>query len=244
MSDFLIDPGPVQFEAGIGYFGPQMVQSAADNLTASTTHNQAGAFKVNSQFARFTTVANAGDCAMLPPSYPGMSVCLINSGANNMQVYGAGSDKINGIAGATGVSQMPASTVYYSCTSFGVWTAQDLGSGTNGNYPTSAYQDSLTASTTHTAAGGTPITSSIANFSTVANANDCATLPPALPGMQITVINNGAQTLQVFPATAALGGITGGDTINGGSGGASTTIASPPAITLFFCTKLGAWFTK
>lgn len=243
MTDFQADPGPAQFEAGIGYFGNQMVQSAIDSITASTTHTQAGAAKITAQFTRVSVVAGANDAVVLPPGYPGMSVCLMNASTTNvMQVYGSGSDKINGIAAATGVQQMQSSTVYYSFTAAGRWTAQDLGCGTNGNYATVAYQDALTAGTTQTAAGGLPITSAIANFSTVANNNDAATLPPALPGMQIAVVNNGANILKVFAATAALGGIGGGDTINTSS--TNITITSPPAITVFYCTSLGHWFTK
>jgi hypothetical protein len=248
MADFLLEPGPSQAEAGIGYVGPQFIQSAQDSLTASTTHSVAGALQIASTFARFTTVANAGDAAKLPAGYPGMSVGVINAGANNMQLYGfQAADTINNVAGSTGVSQMPSSMVFYTCSSVNpktgvaVWTAQDLGVGTNGNYPTLAYQHGLVAGTTQTAAGGTPITSSIAEFDTVAHNNDAGTLPPAQPGMQIAVINNGANTLQVFAATAALGGAAGGDTVNGG---ASTTITTTTPITIFFSTIAGAWITK
>lgn len=249
MADFQGEPGPSQLEAGIGYIGSQMVQSSADNLTASTTQTLAGALQLTAQYNRVTTVATAGNAVKLPLGYPGMSVCIVNGAAsNNMQVYAyQAADKINGIAGSTGVSHMPQSSVYYSCTSVsstGVaqWTAQDLGVGTNGNYPTVQYQDGLTAGTTQTAAGGTAITSSLATFATVANTNDAATLPPALAGMQVTVINNGANTLKVFSATAALGGAAGGDKINNAQ--TNITMASPPTILLFYCTALGQWWTK
>ena len=248
MPDFLIDPGPVQAEAGIGYVGTQFVTSAIDGLTASTTHTLAGALALPANFNRISTVVNIGDSVKLPLGYPGMSVCAINAGVNSMQVYAYQSvDLINGIAGSTGVAQMASSCVFYECTAINAktgaatWFAQDLGVGTAGNYPTIAYQDALTASTTQTAAGGTPITSSMANFTTVVNANDAATLPPALPGMQVTVANNsGGSTMQVFAATQLLGGISGGDKI---AGAASTTIANATVI-LFFCTHLGNWFIK
>lgn len=247
--DFLIDPGPVQAEAGIGYVGPQFVVSSADNLTASTTHTIAGALALPANFNRITTVANSGDAVKLPLGFPGMSVEVVNAGANPLQVYGGqSSDLVNGVAGSTGVSQMQSSCVFYQCSSVNpktgvaTWFAQDLGVGTNGNYPTLAFQDSLTAGTTQTAAGGTPITSSIATFSTVAHNGDAATLPPAQPGMQITVVNNGANSLSVFSATQTLGGISGGDKINAAA--TSFSVASPPSITIFYCTAQGQWFTK
>jgi hypothetical protein len=243
MADFQSEPGPTQFEAGIGYVGSQMVLSSLDNQTASTTHSQSGALLISANNFRVTTVANANDAVVLPAAFPGMNICLINaSNANNMQVYATGADKINGIAGATGVSQMTNSTVYYCCTSLGVWSAQDLGVGTTGNFPTLQYQDALTAGTTQTAAGGTAITGSIATFATVAHNNDAATLPAAKKGMQITVINNGANSLRVFALTQALGGASGGDKINAAA--TSFDIGGPPALTLFFCTADGQWFTK
>jgi hypothetical protein len=248
MADFVGEPNATQFEAGIGYVGSQMVQSSADNLTASTTQTLAGALQLNAQFNRITTVATIGNAVKLPPGYPGMSVCVVNNANNALQCYTYQSgDKINGIAGSTGVSQMGPSTVYYYCSSVssaGVaqWTAQDLGVGTNGNYPTLQYQDALTAGTTQTAAGGTKITGSMATFSTVANVNDAATLPAALPGMQVTIINNGAQTLQVFALTAALGGAAGGDKINAAA--TAITMAGPPTVLLLYCTSQGQWWSK
>jgi hypothetical protein len=241
MADLQQDPGPTQFESGIGYFGAFQVGSSANGLTASTTHTVAGATKLTAMFNTFSTVANVGDAALLPASFPGMSIAVVNNGANAVQVYGTGSDTINGIAGSTGVAQMDHSTVFYQCTKAGFWTAQDLGCGTNGNFATTSYQNALVASTTQSAAGGTRISTSLAQFDTVAHNNDAATLPAAQPGMQITVINNGADTLQVFALTAVLGGQSGGDTINGST---STTIATPPAITIFFATEVGTWITK
>jgi hypothetical protein len=249
MADFLLEPGPLQAEAGIGYVGPQFVQSAQDNLTASTTHSIAGATPIPATYSRFTTVANAGDAAKLPAGFRGMSIGVVNAGANNMQVYAfQAGDTINGIVGSTGVSQMTGSMVFYTCfsvnptTGVATWFAQDLGVGTTGNFPTLAYQSGMVAGTTQTAAGGTPITSSIAEFDTVAHTDDAATLPAAQPGMQIAVINNGVQTLRVFALTQALGGISGGDKINAVN--TSLDMAGPPTITLFYCTVLGQWITK
>jgi hypothetical protein len=244
MPDFQSDPGPAQYEAGLGYIGAFQLCSVASGLTASKTHTQSGAFKINAMLNTFSTVANANDAAVLPPSFPGMSIAVINSDGNSMQVYATGSDTIQGIAGSTGVSQMANSTVFYQCTAAGAWTAPDLGVGTTGNYPTQAYQNGLVAGTTHSAAGGMAITSSIAEFDTVANTGDAATLPPAKAGMQVVVINNGANSLTIYAATALLGGVSGGDTINGTTSFATSSISLPPVVVIAFCTKNGAWLTK
>jgi len=74
----------------------------------------------------------------------------------------------------------------------------------------------LTASTTQSQGQGA-LTSSINEISTVANANDVVTLPSATPGSRVIIINNGANTLQIFPAS--------GDDLGAGVD-TSTTLAS------------------
>lgn len=74
----------------------------------------------------------------------------------------------------------------------------------------------LTASTTQTQGQGA-LTADINEVATVANANDVRTLPAALAGRHCLVINNGANTLQVFPAS--------GDDLGAGVN-TSTTITS------------------
>ena len=58
----------------------------------------------------------------------------------------------------------------------------------------------VTASTTQSQGQGA-ITTHICQISTCANANDTVTLPAAAEGTFCLVINNGAQTAQVFPAS-------------------------------------------
>ena len=58
----------------------------------------------------------------------------------------------------------------------------------------------IIASTTQTQ-GQQPLTSMINEVSTVANASDTVTMMSAVAGMDIIVINNGANTLQIFPAS-------------------------------------------
>lgn len=58
----------------------------------------------------------------------------------------------------------------------------------------------ITASTTQTQ-GQQPLTAALNEISTVANLDDVVTLPSAIPGLEITIINNGANTLQIFPAS-------------------------------------------
>lgn len=58
----------------------------------------------------------------------------------------------------------------------------------------------ITASTTQTQGEG-PLTTDINEISTVANTDDTVTLPTAIIASTITIINNGVNQLQVFPAS-------------------------------------------
>ncbi len=60
----------------------------------------------------------------------------------------------------------------------------------------------LTAGTTQTQAGGLALTADVNEVSTCANADDTVVLPTAVAGMRITIINNGANRLQIFPASS------------------------------------------
>lgn len=58
----------------------------------------------------------------------------------------------------------------------------------------------ITASTTQTQ-GEQPLTADINAVTVVANDNDVVTLPTATTGKEITILNMGANTLQIFPDT-------------------------------------------
>ena len=75
----------------------------------------------------------------------------------------------------------------------------------------------ITASTTQTQLQQL-LVAELNEVSVCANANDVVTLPPAVAGRTITIINNGAETLQIFPYTD--------DAIGAGAADASTTLAA------------------
>jgi hypothetical protein len=75
----------------------------------------------------------------------------------------------------------------------------------------------ITASITQTQLEG-QLTSSLNEVATVTTALDTVTLPTAVIGRMVTIINNGASTLQVFPFTD--------DSIDAGAADAATTIRS------------------
>jgi hypothetical protein len=75
---------------------------------------------------------------------------------------------------------------------------------------------SITASTTQTQGQGA-LTTDVNEISTCANANDTVTLPSAIAGRSCFISNNGANTLQIFPAS--------GDNLGAGLN-TSTTLAA------------------
>ena len=63
-----------------------------------------------------------------------------------------------------------------------------------------SFETGITASTTQTQGNGA-LTAAINEISTVANDGDTVTLPVAVEGFETAVINNGANALQIFPAS-------------------------------------------
>ena len=68
-----------------------------------------------------TTVASGADSVVLPKAVPGMVVFVANAGASSMQVFGNGSDTINGTAGATGISVANAKRILFVAADVGQW---------------------------------------------------------------------------------------------------------------------------
>jgi len=109
-------------------------------------------------------------------------------------------------------------------------------SGVNFNATTapaqgSSYAASITASTTQTQ-GQQPLTAKYNQISVCANDNDTVTLPAALAGHSCIVQNDGAKTLQIFPAS--------GETLGQGINEAITLPTLKTSI--FFCSVDGTWF--
>jgi hypothetical protein len=97
-------------------------KTAQDNQTATPSGNQSNSIKLTS-INRFTTVASAGDSAVLPQSQPGYIVVVINdAAANSMNVFPAVGDKIDSgalnAAKAVGANSGPL--IFYA-TGIGQW---------------------------------------------------------------------------------------------------------------------------
>ena len=216
--------------------GEFIFESAQDNIVAKAGGGQANAFNLTAEMNRVTTVATAADSVKLPPAQPGLGLLLVNHGANSMQVFGQAGDTINDVASATGVPQMQNSTVFYFCFTAGAWYTEGLASGFAGGLATFSVAEALTAFAGGGQASGTLLSAMVNRFTTVASGGDSATLPPALPGMEITVINATAATsMNVFPAT--------GEQINAAGANNAFAVAGTKTCT-FYCTLAGQWHTQ
>lgn len=215
-----------------GYAGPLQTLNYANALTA-TGANQGTALALAAMINRITTAA-AGTGVLLPAAASGLAVTVINRGANPVQVYGAGTDTINGVATATGVSQMANSVTVYTCSLAGAWETDGVGQGFAGNFPASSYTNAITAFATGGQASAVPLTTVLNRVTIVGTAADSVKLPQAIAGMSgITVYNSAAaNSLNVFPFL--------GDSINALA--ANTAFAVPAGKNVVFgCAVNGTW---
>jgi hypothetical protein len=222
-------------ESGLGFTGQYFTESFADQLTAHAGGGQTNGLQLTAQNNRITTVATSGDSVVLPPSAPGMEIFVINHGANPLQIYGLGSDTINDVASGTGVSMMQNSLVLFICVTKGSWYTEGLANGYASGFQTFSSAAGLTAHAGGGQGSATPITAMQNFFTTVATTGDSGVLPSAQVGMEIAVANNGANSMNVFPAS--------GQTINGQAANTQVAVAAA-TITIFFCGVAGAWWTK
>lgn len=182
-----------------------LLQEGATNaITAFATGGQTNATAMTTQFNRVSTVATAADSVRLPASAAGLCIFVQNAAALPMQVFGAGTDTINLVATATGVSQMPLSLVMYTCTAAGNWTAHGLGTGYSGSLETLSATNAITAFATGGQGSAVALTTGINRVTVCATAGDSVKLPTSVAGMTVVVTNSGAAACDVFPVTSDL----------------------------------------
>jgi len=104
-------------------------------------------------------------------------------------------------------------------------------------------QGNLTAKAGGGLNGAVPASAYINEFTVVASANDSCVLPPAISGIEVTVINSGAQNLRVYANGANVANAGAADGIVPLAGGATqpyVTIA-PAGCGVFSCPVVGRW---
>ncbi len=100
-------------------------QTPATSLTAVGT-TRADALALTADINNVTT-AGSGTGVVLPAATTGRVVTIFNNGANLIQVYGAGSDTVDGQAGTAGVALTNALRAQYFCVAANTWISAKLG---------------------------------------------------------------------------------------------------------------------
>lgn len=103
--------------------------------------------------------------------------------------------------------------------------------------------NAITATASGTQTTSVLLTTSINRVTTITTGGDSVLLPPSVPGLSIKVINATASTsMNVYPASATQGGVTGGDSINALSQNTAYAIAGTKVVS-FSCAVAGIWNT-
>lgn len=233
--------GPIeQLNAQLGALmqaGGLIPGTTKTGITAGTTRTQAGATALTKQYNRVdtsTAVATGavlGDGVSLPVATPGAWVAVINNTSNNIQVYGNGADTVNAVTNTVGIAQLPKSIDMYHCVVAGAWFVES-GIGFVGAMNTVLAADAITAAGTSQATG-TQLAASINTVGTVASGTG-VNLPASAVGLDVIVINMGANPLLVYPFIGAT------DTINGIAATVGVSLF-PGSTATFNCTAVGAW---
>ncbi len=233
-------------------------QSAVDSLTATGT-DQSDALALTNAINNVTTTAS-GTGVKLPAAVTGDRVSVYNFGDNDLTVYAAGSETLDGVPGSAGVAIKPTEALIFEAISTSAWVFQSLSS--------MAYQDSagivVTGGTMNgvtiggsdpaagtftfarqvptnsiTAAGtnqgsATALTTALNNVTTTASGTGIK-LPAAVAGDFVTVYNNGVNTLKIYSAST--------ETINGGSGATGISLVTGSSA-VFNAISSSAWLSE
>lgn len=108
-------------------------------------------------------------------------------------------------------------------------------------------QDNITAtpSPNNTQAGALLLVNQQNRITTVATAGDSLRLPPAIAGACVVVVNDAAaNAANLWPSSAAQGGVAGGDKINALAANAAYSLTVASGVTIFYCFSNGTWRTK
>jgi len=238
--DFLVTSAQIAALAGTNL-------PSATGIVAGTTRTQAGATVLVPGISRVDTSTAVtagttnGDGVKLPAATSGDVVTVVNNTANIIQVYGNGSDTINGVAGATGIPLPPGGVNIFVAAAAGGWLIESgVGGGASGTIPTFIVQEAITASSTITQAAATAITSNYAHVTT-GGANYAVALPAWANGAVVTIYNDTATNITVYTQNG------GTATLNDLASSATPVLQMPNSIATYSAFLSGAtqeWHTS
>lgn len=99
-----------------------LTEAAQDTITATPSGNQATAYQLTAANSRVTVVGTSADSVLAPyTAKKGRTFSVINSSGTSMQLFGIGTDTVNGAAAATGVAVAGGKTAQMVCYTDGAW---------------------------------------------------------------------------------------------------------------------------
>lgn len=101
--------------------------TALNGITAHANGGRPNAVLLSKQFNRIAVCATAADSVVLPAAVVGDFRVAVNDGVAAAQVFGNGSDTIDGVAGATGVPLTNGKRAIFFCLAAGVWSSLSAG---------------------------------------------------------------------------------------------------------------------
>ncbi len=104
-----------------GGVNPQF--TAANALTAHAGGGQANGTLCSAYINRFTTVATAGDSALLPAAIPGLEIHVVNTTATSMNVFPQSGGQINGASANAAFALGANKNAIFGCAVAGQWHA-------------------------------------------------------------------------------------------------------------------------
>ena len=111
--------------ANSGGNSPTALTAITDGITAHAGGTKVAAVPLTSKWNRLSVVATGGDSVLLPVAAVGTEVLIINGGAAAAQVFGAGTDTVDGVATGTGVVLTNAKAAKFYCLTAGAWHSME-----------------------------------------------------------------------------------------------------------------------
>lgn len=210
-----------------------MFPSFTTQITANPGGGQLNATPLSQDVNRILTVATVGDSVKLPLATSPTFVIVINATSNAVQIFGSGTDTINGVASSTGIPQLGNSIDFYVAGAPGQWFVES-GLGFSGPFPTISSTNNITATAAGTQSTSLQVSTAINRITTVVSIGDAVKLPVANAGMQLIIANASANSMNVFPGV--------GDAVGALSANAAFAIAAGKTVE-FFTANPGNWHT-
>ena len=104
-----------------------VTEGVAATVTAHSTGGQTSATALTKQFNFISVCAADHDSVKLPASAAGLVIYIFNGAAHIAQVYGAGTDTVDGVLTTTGVPLTGGLRAAYVCFAAGNWVSAQLG---------------------------------------------------------------------------------------------------------------------